>query len=79
MYPSRGRGTENGGEMMALSNDGGPAFGAVNEALLGATALWRDAVGEPDALVRDGLAFLREGKRTRRALMKENRSFQRQG
>jgi sugar phosphate isomerase/epimerase len=28
MYPSRGQGTENGGEMMALSEDGGPAFGA---------------------------------------------------
>jgi hypothetical protein len=23
------------------------------------TALWRDEVGDPDALVRDGLAFLR--------------------
>jgi len=59
MYPSRGRRTEYGGEMMALSEDGGPAFGAVNEALIGATALWRDVVGDPDALVRDGLAFLR--------------------
>ena len=48
--------------MMALSRDGGPAFGAVNEALIGATALWRDVVGDPDALVRDGLGFLREGK-----------------
>jgi hypothetical protein len=29
MYPSRDHGTENGGgEMMALSKDGGPAFGA---------------------------------------------------
>ena len=45
--------------MMALSEDGGPAFGAVNEALIGATALWRDVVGDPDALVRDGLAYLR--------------------
>jgi D-psicose/D-tagatose/L-ribulose 3-epimerase len=35
------------------------SFAAVNEALIGATALWRDVVGEPDALVRDGLAFLR--------------------
>ena len=35
-------------------------FGAaVNEALIGAKALWRDVVGDPDALVRDGLAFLR--------------------
>jgi hypothetical protein len=65
--------------MMALSRDGGPAFGAVNEALIGATALWRDVVGDPDALVRDGLGFLREGKRTWFAPMKENRSFQRQG
>jgi hypothetical protein len=67
--------------MMALSEDGGPAFGAhafiwadewtpegagrvisgaaVNEALIGATALWRDVIGDPEALVRDGLAFLR--------------------
>ena len=35
------------------------SFATVNEALIGATALWRDVVGEPDALVRDGLAFLR--------------------
>jgi D-psicose/D-tagatose/L-ribulose 3-epimerase len=35
------------------------SFAAVNEALVGATALWRDVVGDPDALVRDGLAFLR--------------------
>jgi hypothetical protein len=32
---------------------------AVNEALIGATAMWRDVIGDPDALVRDGLAFLR--------------------
>ena len=35
------------------------SFAAVNEALIGATALWRDVVGDPDDLVRDGLAFLR--------------------
>ena len=35
------------------------SFAAVNEAIIGATALWRDVVGDPDALVRDGLAFLR--------------------
>ena len=35
------------------------SFAAVNEALIGATALWRDVVGDPDALVRGGLAFLR--------------------
>ena len=65
--------------MMALSKDGGPAFGAVNEALIGATALWRDVVADPDALVREGLGFLSEGKRIWCALVKENRSFQRQG
>ncbi len=35
------------------------SFAAVNEDLIGATALWRDVVGDPDILVRDGLAFLR--------------------
>jgi hypothetical protein len=35
------------------------SYAAVNEALIGATALWRDVVEDPDALVRDGLAFLR--------------------
>jgi len=35
------------------------SFAAVNEALIGATALWRDVVGDPDDFVRDGLAFLR--------------------
>ncbi|MBA3616424.1 MAG: sugar phosphate isomerase/epimerase [Actinomycetota bacterium] len=35
------------------------SFAAVNEDLIGATALWRDVVGDPDTLVRDGLAFLR--------------------
>lgn len=35
------------------------SFSAVNEALMGATALWRDVVGDPDHFVRDGLAFLR--------------------
>jgi len=39
------------------------SFAAVNEAIIGATALWRDVVGDPDALVRDGLAFLREKAR----------------
>ena len=42
---------------------GGPlaieSFAAVNEALMGATALWRDVVGDPDDFVREGLAFLR--------------------
>lgn len=31
----------------------------MNEAIIGVTALWRDVVGDPDALIRDGLAFLR--------------------
>ena len=35
------------------------SFAAVNEAIIGATALWRNVVGDPDALVRDGLSFLR--------------------
>ena len=35
------------------------SFAAVNEALIGATALWREVVGDPDDFVRDGLAFLR--------------------
>jgi D-psicose/D-tagatose/L-ribulose 3-epimerase len=35
------------------------SFAAVNEAIIGATALWRNVVGDPDALVGDGLAFLR--------------------
>jgi D-psicose/D-tagatose/L-ribulose 3-epimerase len=35
------------------------SFVAVNEAIIGATAVWRQLVDDPDALVRDGLAFLR--------------------
>jgi D-psicose/D-tagatose/L-ribulose 3-epimerase len=35
------------------------SFVAVNEAIIGATAIWRDIVGDPDTLIRDGLAFLR--------------------
>lgn len=35
------------------------SFAAANEALMGATALWRDVVGDPDVFVRDGFAFLR--------------------
>ena len=36
------------------------SFAAVNEDIIGATALWRDVVGEPQALITEGLAFLRE-------------------
>jgi D-psicose/D-tagatose/L-ribulose 3-epimerase len=36
------------------------SFAAVNEDIIGATALWRDVVGDPQALIRDGLAFLRD-------------------
>jgi D-psicose/D-tagatose/L-ribulose 3-epimerase len=39
------------------------SFAAINEDLAGATALWRDVVGDPEALIRDGLSFLR-GKAT---------------
>jgi D-psicose/D-tagatose/L-ribulose 3-epimerase len=35
------------------------SFVAVNEALIGATAIWRRVIDDPDALIRDGLAFLR--------------------
>ena len=35
------------------------SFAAVNEAIIGATALWREVVGDPETLVRGGLAFLR--------------------
>ncbi len=36
------------------------SFAAVNEDIIGATALWRDVVGDPQALITEGLAFLRE-------------------
>ena len=35
------------------------SFAAINEDIIGATALWRDVVGDPEALVREGLTFLR--------------------
>jgi D-psicose/D-tagatose/L-ribulose 3-epimerase len=35
------------------------SFAAVNEDIIGATALWRDVVGDPQALITDGLTFLR--------------------
>ena len=36
------------------------SFAAVNEDIIGATALWRDVVGDPRALINDGLTFLRD-------------------
>jgi D-psicose/D-tagatose/L-ribulose 3-epimerase len=48
--------------LKALDYDGHlvmESFAAINEDIIGATALWRDVVGDPEALVRDGLAFLR--------------------
>jgi D-psicose/D-tagatose/L-ribulose 3-epimerase len=35
------------------------SFVAINEDIAGATALWRDVVGDPATLIRDGLSFLR--------------------
>ena len=35
------------------------SFAAVNEDIIGATCLWREIVPDPDAMIRDGLAFLR--------------------
>jgi D-psicose/D-tagatose/L-ribulose 3-epimerase len=35
------------------------SFAAINEDLAGAIALWRDVVGDPGTLIRDGLSFLR--------------------
>jgi D-psicose/D-tagatose/L-ribulose 3-epimerase len=35
------------------------SFAAINEDLAGATALWRDVVGDPESLIRGGLSFLR--------------------
>lgn len=43
------------------------SFAAINEDLMGATALWRDVVGDPDLLIREGLTFLR-GKATEHGL-----------
>jgi D-psicose/D-tagatose/L-ribulose 3-epimerase len=39
------------------------SFVAVNEDIIGATAIWRDIVGDPDALIADGLAFLQSQAR----------------
>jgi len=47
--------------LQAIGYDGYLAmesFVAVNEDIIGATAIWRDIVGDPDTLIRDGLAFL---------------------
>lgn len=36
------------------------SFAVINEDIAGATAIWRNVVGDPEALIRDGLAFLRD-------------------
>ena len=36
------------------------SFAAINKDVAGATAIWRDVVGDPEALVRDGLSFPRD-------------------
>ncbi len=36
------------------------SFAAVNPDIIGATAMWRDVVGDPQRLVTDGFAFLRQ-------------------
>lgn len=49
------------GGLRAIGYDGRLAmesFVAVSADLIGATAIWRDIVGDPDTLIRDGLAFL---------------------
>jgi D-psicose/D-tagatose/L-ribulose 3-epimerase len=51
------------GGLKAIEYDGRlvmESFAAVNEDIIGATALWRDVVGDPQALITDGLAFLRD-------------------
>lgn len=35
------------------------SFAAINKDIAGATAIWRDVVGDPEILIRDGLSFLR--------------------
>ena len=50
--------------LQAIGYDGRLAmesFVAVNEDIIGATAIWRNIVGDPDTMVREGLAFL-QGK-----------------
>ena len=37
------------------------SFVAVNPDIARATYMWRDVIGDPDTLVRDGLSFLRNG------------------
>jgi D-psicose/D-tagatose/L-ribulose 3-epimerase len=44
------------------------SFAAINPDLAGATALWRDVVGDPQRLITGGLAFLR-GKATAHGLL----------
>jgi D-psicose/D-tagatose/L-ribulose 3-epimerase len=48
--------------LKAINYDGAlvmESFAAINPDIAGATCMWRDVVGDPQALVRDGLAFLR--------------------
>ena len=50
------------GGLKAIDYDGYlvmESFAAINEDLAGATALWRDVVGDPETLISDGLSFLR--------------------
>jgi D-psicose/D-tagatose/L-ribulose 3-epimerase len=35
------------------------SFAAINKDIAGATAIWRNVVGDPEVLIRDGLSFLR--------------------
>jgi D-psicose/D-tagatose/L-ribulose 3-epimerase len=46
------------------------SFAAVNEDIIGATALWRDVVGDPQALITEGLTFLRD-KAAERGLLED--------
>jgi D-psicose/D-tagatose/L-ribulose 3-epimerase len=39
------------------------SFAAINPDIVGATALWRDVVGDPDKLIGEGLAFLKSKAR----------------
>ena len=36
------------------------SFAAINKDIAGATAIWRDVVGDPESLIQGGLSFLRD-------------------